>query len=614
MGNAGLRVNSGRIPPVGRLVRVTLGLILLTIAASALDGESYKSGGMSLVWLPNGFLLGVMLCAPKRQWPTLFALGYAVDLCLNFQQGNGPGTALYLSVCNMVEVMVGAQLMYPAVAEDPDLTQWRQLKSLLLYGVLLGPATTSLMTAVYLRLTAGASFSHAFRWWFAADALGIAMTTPLYLSYHHGKKFSPRSKLETGALFLLIFVVSLLVFRWSSYPTLWVVLLFLLLLGVRLGFTGSALGLLLVSYVGGYFTVEGYGPLGLVTHDSVPNRILVFQAFIGFSMLALYFTEVAMAANRRMLVRLEASETRFRSLAETSRDVIVLSELNGRRKYVSPAMTELLGWEQEELIDQPYSKTVHAEDLPRMQQFMQALRDGVGTSSLAYRGLKRDGSYLWLEATARLLCNPQTQEPYGFVHVLRDISDRKAAEEQMQQAYETVEQLALMDGLTGVANRRLLDQTLSREWVSSRRDRTPLSVILIDVDHFKSFNDRYGHLQGDECLRQVAAKMQTMLRRPLDLLARYGGEEFVAVLPNTPTEGAQSLANLLRKAVEQCAIPHTGSPHNVVTVSLGCATEVPSERSSLSSLLQMADAAMYRAKSGGRNRTEVACEADMSLR
>jgi diguanylate cyclase (GGDEF)-like protein/PAS domain S-box-containing protein len=315
-----------------------------------------------------------------------------------------------------------------------------------------------------------------------------------------------------------------------------------------------------------------------------------------------------------VLLRLETSETRFRSLAEASRDVIILSELSGKRKYVSPAMTELLGWEQEELLDQHYAKIIHDDDVPLVHEFMHQLRRGGGMTPVAYRCRKRDGQYLWLEATARLLSDPQTEEPYGFVYVLRDISDRKAAEERMQEAFHTAERLAMMDGLTGVANRRLLDQTLSREWISSRRDKVPLSVLLIDVDCFKAFNDQYGHLEGDECLCRVATRMQAVLRRPLDLLARYGGEEFVAILPNTPADGAEAIAELLRKVVEDCHIPHSGSPHGIVTVSVGCATQVPCDTSNLNSLLNSADAALYQAKSSGRNRTQGSNVAGLTLK
>jgi diguanylate cyclase (GGDEF)-like protein/PAS domain S-box-containing protein len=330
-------------------------------------------------------------------------------------------------------------------------------------------------------------------------------------------------------------------------------------------------------------------------------------------MLTLYVTEVAMTASRRVRLRLEASEMRFRSLAEASRDVIVLAELTGSRMYTSPAVTELLGWNQEDMVGQPYSHLAHPEDVLKLSKLLDQLRQGQKVNPLAYRCRKKDGSYLWLESTARLLRNEKTNEPYGFVYVLRDISDRKAAEEQMQEAFQTVERLAMLDGLTGLPNRRVLDQTLNREWISSKRDRTTLSLLLIDVDHFKAFNDLYGHLKGDECLRRVAESVQTVLRRPLDLLARYGGEEFVAVLPNTSAEGVEVIAGLIRAAIEDCQITHANSPHAVVTVSIGCATCVPTDASSITALLDTADAALYAAKSAGRNRIHMARLANSRL-
>ena len=608
-----LRVRSGRMPQPGRLLRVALSIAVLSIASTLLNAESIKVSGVSLVWLSNGFLIGVLLCAPRRQWPVFLLLGYAIDFSLNMTQADTPITAAFLSFCNMTEVTIAATLMFATVAPDADLTEARQLRSLLLNGVLLAPAVASTMAALFLHFVFGPPLLHAIRYWFAADALGTAMMTPLYLSQHYGRRFSSRSGAETAGLFLLLTLVSTAVFFYSSYPTLWIVLLTLLLLGVRVGFTGSAAGLLLVTLIGGYLTVKGHGPLGPDARSSLPGRILFLQSFVALSMLALYVIEVAKAASKRVRVNLEASESRFRSLAEASRDVIVLAELNGSRKYVSPAITEMLGWNQEDLIGEYYGHLAHPDDAPKIGEILQKMRNGSETNPLAYRCRKRDGTYLWLESTARLLRKEENGEPYGFVHVLRDISDRKAAEEQMQRAYETVEKLALLDGLTGVANRRLLDQTMAREWISSKRDRTPLSVILIDVDLFKSYNDFYGHLEGDECLRQVAQKIQGVLRRPLDLLARYGGEEFVGVLPNTSAEGAEAIAELVRTVVEGCCIAHSRSPYGTVTISIGCATQIPSDASSISKLLKEADTALYQAKTTGRNRTCVSDVAGMLL-
>jgi len=144
------------------------------------------------------------------------------------------------------------------------------------------------------------------------------------------------------------------------------------------------------------------------------------------------------------------------------------------------------------------------------------------------------------------------------------------------------------------------------------RDGSLLSLLMIDVDHFKPYNDIYGHVLGDTCLRQIAAAAQEVIHRSSDLFARYGGEEFAVVLPNTDRSGAQLVAEQIRRAVEQCSLPHSGNPHSVVTVSIGCATQTLNHDSSPTSLVEAADHAMYQAKSAGRNRVEVAASSTVA--
>ncbi len=165
--------------------------------------------------------------------------------------------------------------------------------------------------------------------------------------------------------------------------------------------------------------------------------------------------------------------------------------------------------------------------------------------------------------------------------------------------------MAFNDGLTGVANRRWFDERLQVEWLRCRRNKMPLSLILFDLDHFKAYNDRYGHQAGDDCLRAVASAMKSRLGRPADLLARYGGEEFVCLLPETPLEGARAKAEDLGRAVLELAIAHADSPTApVVTISRGVAMAAPALDGNPGELLQRADEHLYAAKRAGRNRTE----------
>jgi diguanylate cyclase (GGDEF)-like protein len=168
---------------------------------------------------------------------------------------------------------------------------------------------------------------------------------------------------------------------------------------------------------------------------------------------------------------------------------------------------------------------------------------------------------------------------------------------------DLLRKLVFLDGLSGVFNRRYFDQQLGVEWARSTRSSSPLSAIMIDVDHFKLFNDCYGHQAGDDCLRQIAVTLKTSLKRPADLVARYGGEEFACILPDTPFSDAMGLANELERKVRALSIPHAqSSVAHVVTVSVGVATRTLDSVDDQAALIGLADAQLYEAKQSGRGR------------
>ena len=176
---------------------------------------------------------------------------------------------------------------------------------------------------------------------------------------------------------------------------------------------------------------------------------------------------------------------------------------------------------------------------------------------------------------------------------------------QLRAANAELERLAELDGLTGIPNRRRLDRKLEDEISRCARSGAPLSVIMLDIDHFKRFNDTYGHQLGDECLRLVGRTLADQLRRPADLVARYGGEEFCVVLPETPLNGAVAIAELLRRKIARLQLQTPQGPTQL-TVSLGVAGVKPQADAPLKALLDEADAALYQAKEEGRNTVRVA--------
>ncbi len=178
----------------------------------------------------------------------------------------------------------------------------------------------------------------------------------------------------------------------------------------------------------------------------------------------------------------------------------------------------------------------------------------------------------------------------------------KKSQLRLAEANKILKKLSSLDGLTGVPNRRRFDEVLEQEWLRAIRHSTSISLIMIDIDFFKLFNDTYGHQGGDDCLKQVAKTIDESTKRVTDMVARYGGEEFVAVLPETGTNGALAVAETMRANVEAQRIPHENSKvTDHVTISLGAATAVPERGSRAEDLIAAADQALYEAKNHGRN-------------
>lgn len=210
-----------------------------------------------------------------------------------------------------------------------------------------------------------------------------------------------------------------------------------------------------------------------------------------------------------------------------------------------------------------------------------------------------------LEVVARIrahsrsfLAQQQRDEAYRALRELQKELEAKNVE---------LERLSSLDGLTGIANRRIFDEFISNEWMRAARENSPLSLVLIDIDHFKTYNDNYGHQGGDDCLRKVAQALASNVHRPSDLVARYGGEEFVVVMPGTSKDGAITIADALRTSIDSMNLPHDySSTSDHVTISLGVSTVVPTNESKAEELIEKADGALYKAKESGRNQYQVA--------
>jgi diguanylate cyclase (GGDEF)-like protein/PAS domain S-box-containing protein len=313
--------------------------------------------------------------------------------------------------------------------------------------------------------------------------------------------------------------------------------------------------------------------------------------------------------------RRAAEHAAYRLLAENATDMIDCLDNAFVRRYVSPAARDLLGYQPDELIGIAPLAMVHPEDAAPLQAAYDDLLAGVDRRAITARMRHRDGSWIWMDVQLRRFVAPESGRPAGVIAAARDASARKAAEAAeaaLQAANGRLAVLAHSDHLTGLANRRRFALQLQREASRACRDGSPLAIVMIDIDRFKLFNDRYGHPAGDRCLRAVAQAVAAAVQRPGDLAARYGGEELVVLLPATTLAGARVIAERIAEAVRARAIPHAGGIGGIVTVSIGVAAGVPDSAADADLLLAEADRALYGAKAAGRARVWVAGEAGVA--
>ena len=276
--------------------------------------------------------------------------------------------------------------------------------------------------------------------------------------------------------------------------------------------------------------------------------------------------------------------------------------------YIGPQIESLLGWTPASWMTvNDWAERIHVDDRQKTVDFCVAQSVAGADHEADYRALTRDGEHVWIRDVVHVVRKPDGSVD-ALVGFMFDITARKQAEDKILQLQRELEDLSYRDSLTGVANRRMFDAMYPVEWAKAHTTGEPLSLVVIDIDYFKQYNDCYGHLQGDDCLRQVAQAMGRGAARSRDLCARLGGEEFVLLLPATDAQAAHALAERCRTLLAREEIAHAQSGvSRLVTVSMGVGTIHPGAHDDAQVFLNRIDQRLYRAKSAGRDRI---CDVD----
>lgn len=363
----------------------------------------------------------------------------------------------------------------------------------------------------------------------------------------------------------------------------------------------------------------------------VKNKEVVFRTLTGETKTILFSSKIEVLGGQNCCIavmkdisdrkqaeaKLKASEERFQKIAALSPGMfyIVLNHANGSTsfEYVSSMVEEIMGITAEEMMINPMSciRVFHPDDIDGFFLALAECKENLSVFTYQWRIITPTGETKWLQASERPAIRPNGDLAWYGITI--DITDRKEAEmalaeteAKLRQANKVLQHLVNIDGLTQIANRRRFDQVAQKEWYRHLRSQEYLSLVLIDIDFFKFYNDHYGHQKGDDCLIQVAQLIDQIPQRPGDLVARYGGEEFVVVLPHTDAQGASIVTLAIQQAIASLKIPHVKSQvSEYITLSLGISSLIPTPEISLDELIAQADQALYQAKQQGRNRTIV---------
>lgn len=563
-------------------------------------------------WPPSGILLAALVIFDLRRWPTVILLALATNLVSDVWVND---STISLSVghwfITTFEAVIGACILRRFGAHPFTCESLREVLTLSIPAA----AVTTLLGALLGEMLLfrelpgnGETMGWVLCW--NSHMLGVIVFAPVILTLAAKRRswseaeISGRHVLEALAAFVCLIAFAHLVYSQQTQPYAFLVFPVLIWIALRFEIWGTCVGNLVRVVIAIWSTRLGHGPFA--GDYPATEQAVILNSFLSITSATAMFLAAVISERRRSAHALRESELRHRDLLENIGDLVHSVNADGTLLYTNRAWRETLGYSLEETQSLSLFQVVHPDDLPRFLIKLACVLSGRGSDRYEFRFLTKDGRTLMVEGTCN--CRIVEGEPNATRSIYRDVTSRREHEaqlnlyhRQLEAANAQLQRLATTDGLTGLHNRRAFHTRLNEEVERAERHGHDMSLLIMDVDHFKQVNDVFGHPVGDKVLQRIAQVLSSNAR-DYDFAARIGGEEFAVILPETNEEEAIAIAERLRERITTVSFPG-----RQITASVGVATL------SLNSLtgdtepdemwfIKAADAALYHSKQNGRNR------------
>jgi PAS domain S-box-containing protein len=467
-------------------IKLIFCFVSITVATVYVKFFERSGPSVNLIWVATGLWLSYLLLAPRWRWNGYLVAGVAAMTLGSALIGESWQTNLLYNLLNLVEVLIGVLPLRRKSTQLPRFTDRKYLAKFVGFAVLAGPMTAGAILTLVMTVWSHNGNLKTFIDWVIADGLGTAVMVPTFVAIFQ-MRFSDSASLKKHWHYpLALAAITVAAFTQNRMPLFILIFPALVLLLMRLGLGWAALATLFVAATASWYSIHDLGPFAIARMAQGVGASLQLQFFVACCIFMVYLVSVILEERDATEFRLEQITSIHSMVTDNSRDVILLADLDGLCTYVSPAVELLSGWKQEELIKQKLAVHAHQDDRKNVEDAIRRSRHSSEPVIVEYRTQKRNGDYIWIESSLRLFRHRKTRIPAGILSLVRDITERKHNEDLLLRAYGALEELAGVDALTGVANRRRFDEYLANEWSRAGRLQVPLSMLLIDADFFQT--------------------------------------------------------------------------------------------------------------------------------